>query len=103
MKILTNQTSKTYPIDEILSYRVKIVKKDSIKVNYTHYTYDVYVFSSIQEYNQWILDEQIKLLESKDKKIKELEQHINELKTSQSISENTINSILTEVIPSIIG
>lgn len=102
MKILTNQTSKTYPIDEILSYRVKIVKKDSIKVNYTHYTYDVYVFSSIQEYNQWILDEQKSLLKEKDSKIQELETTVTKLTESMAISEETINAILTEVIPSIL-
>lgn len=101
MKLSTNIISESYPKDEILSYKVTIVKEDSIKEEGGQYVYDAYLFSGIQEYNKWIMDSQKVLLEDKDKKIKELEQIIDSLKTSLVNNEDTINSILTEVIPSI--
>lgn len=102
MKKITDLVSKSYPKDEILSYEVTIIKKDSIKKLNEQYMYDAYLFSSLQEYNQWIMDNQQRLLIEKDNKIKELESVISDLRTSLSTNEDAINSILTEVIPSII-
>ena len=102
MKILINQTSETYPKDEILSYKVTIIKKDSIRVDLTHYVYDAYIFSGLQEYTQWALNKQKELIAEKDRQIQVLEKTVKKLKESMSISEETINAILTEVIPSIL-
>lgn len=102
MKILTDLVSKPYPKDEILSYEVTIIKKDSIKKINEQYIYDAYLFSSLQEYNQWIMSNQQQLLLEKDNKIKELQLIISDLKASLNTNEDAINSILTEVIPSII-
>lgn len=103
MKLLTNLKSKSYPKNEMLSYKVTIVIKDSIKEINGLYIYDAHLFSSLQEYNQWIITNQRVLLEEKDKKIKELESTISDLKASLNTNEDAINSILTEVIPSIMS
>ena len=47
--------SKKYPKDDILSYKVTIVKTDTIKKLSDKYIYDVYIFNGITEYNQWLI------------------------------------------------
>lgn len=79
MKIL-NKKSKTYPKDNIMSYGVTIIKKDTIKKVEDYYEYDAYYFNSLNEYNNW----------EKNKKIIELKNNNNEL-------ENRLSSL--EVVP----
>ena len=80
MKILKNQKSKNYPKNNIMSYKVIIIQKDTIKETDEGYQYDAYYFNSFNEYNNW----------KKDKEIIELRKNNNEL-------ENRLSSL--EVVP----
>ena len=80
MKILKNQKSKNYPKNNIMSYKVIIIQKDTIKETDEGYQYDAYYFNSLNEYNNW----------KKDKEIIELRKNNNEL-------ENRLSSL--EVVP----
>ena len=80
MKILKNQKSKNYPKNDIMSYKVIIIQKDTIKEIDGGYQYDAYYFNSLSEYNNW----------KKDKEIIELRKNNNEL-------ENRLSSL--EVVP----
>lgn len=106
-KIIKNQISQLYPQEFKRSYKVKI--PINIVKTSDGYQYDLMVFNSLNEYNQW-------QIEQKDKKINELEsknsnledrlsnlETIPDLPTKVEINVDTINSILTEVIPSVIG
>lgn len=116
MKVLNNQSSTIPPKSEILSYGCKIpfdVIKDKDK-----YTYSLMLFNSLTEYNQYqmkqnsiLRDKEINELKKKNSeleaKLKELDivptlpSRITANEEAISISEETINSIMTEVIPSL--
>ena len=85
MKILTKK-SKTYPKDNIMSYGVTIIKKDTIKKNDNEYTYDAYYFNSLNEYNDWKLKEQNKY------DIEELKNRLNRLEVDSPLAEQVSNT-----------
>ena len=68
MKILTKK-SKTYPKDNIISYGVTIIKKDTIKKVDDFYIYDAYYFNSLNEYNNWKKDKEIIELKNNNNKL----------------------------------
>lgn len=90
--------SKKYPKDDILSYKVTIVKTDTIKKISDKYIYDVYIFNGITEYNQWLIqkkDEEIQLLKNK---IKEIEnQNIKERIDNQDVLINDLSQTINEL------
>ena len=90
--------SKKYPKDDILSYKVTIVKTDTIKKLSDKYIYDVYIFNGITEYNQWLIqkkDEEIQLLKNK---IKEIEnQNIKERIDNQDVLINDLSQTINEL------
>ena len=79
-KIIKNQTSTSEPKEKIRSYGVKIpinvVEKDGI------YMYDIMEFNSLQEYNQW-------QIEQKDNEIQELKNKISELEVEPPLVDRT--------------
>lgn len=83
MKILTNQKSKSYPKDEILSYKVIIIQKETIKKVDDGYTYDAYYFNSLNEYNDWKTKEETK------SDIAKLKNRINELEVEPPLVNRT--------------
>ena len=97
MRIET-KISKKYPKDDILSYKVTIVKTDTIKKLSDKYIYDVYIFNGITEYNQWLIqkkDEEIQLLKNK---IKEIEnQNIKERIDNQDVLINDLSQTINEL------
>ena len=84
MKLLTKK-SKTYPKDNIMSYGVTIIKKNTIKKNDNEYTYDAYYFNSLNEYNDWKLKEQNKYA------IEELKNRLNRLEVDSPLVEQVSN------------
>ena len=90
--------SKKYPKDDILSYKVTIVKTDTIKKISDKYIYDVYIFNGITEYNQWLIqkkDEEIQLLKNR---IKEIEnQNIKERIDNQDALINDLSQTINEL------
>lgn len=90
--------SKKYPKDDILSYKVTIVKTDTIKKLSDKYIYDVYIFNGITEYNQWLIqkkDEEIQLLKNR---IKEIEnQNIKERIDNQDVLINDLSQTINEL------
>lgn len=106
MTLLTNQTSRQYPKDEIYSYKVIIVKKETIKEENGIYTYDAYKFNSLNEYNNWKVQELNKDIEQKDKEIVELKNKLEELQVEPPLvvrtednaeNINTINSTIDDL------
>ena len=57
MMILVNQKSKQYPKDNILSYKVIIIQKETIRKVSDGYMYDAYKFNSLNAYNSWLLEQ----------------------------------------------
>ena len=92
MKIL-NKKSKTYPKDNIMSYGVTIIKKDTIKKVGDYYEYNAYYFNSLNEYNDWKVEEQNKIInetnsnniENHESLLNDLSQMIVEISTLQQI------------------
>ena len=121
MTLLTNQTSRIYPKDEIYSYKVIVIKKETIKENDGIYTYDAYKFNSLNEYNNWKVQELNKDIEQKDKEIDELKNKINELQVEPPLVQRTndnaknienlneiaddldmvIDSLITDILPNL--
>lgn len=114
--IILNKTSDTKPVNFIRSYSCKIpfdIIKDKDK-----YIYSLMLFNSLTEYNQYQMEQNSI---SRDKEINELKEKNSELEAKLkeldivptlpsritaneeaiSMSEETINSIMTEVIPSL--
>lgn len=89
MKILTNQKCKSYPKDEILSYKVIIIQKETIKRVDDGYTYNAYYFNSLNEYNDWQVEEQNKIIGEKDNEIQELKNKISELEVEPPLVDRT--------------
>lgn len=88
MKILTKK-SKTYPKDNIMSYGVTIIKKDTIKKVDDFYTYNAYYFNSLNEYNDWKVEEQNKIIGEKENEIQELKNKISELEVEPPLVDRT--------------
>ena len=103
MMILVNQKSKQYPKDDILSYKVIIIQKETIKKVSDGYIYDAYKFKSLNEYKSW-LSEQKKNIEIQNlqQKNKQLEDRLSENEANIAITNNTLNDLLSEVIPSLL-
>ena len=91
MKILTKK-SKTYPKDNIMSYGVTIIKKNTIKKNDNEYTYDAYYFNSLNEYNDWKVEEQNKIIKEKDNEIQELKNIIKSLEVEPPLVEQVVDT-----------
>ena len=85
MMILVNQKSKQYPKDDILSYKVIIIQKGTIKKVSDGYVYDAYKFNSINEYNSWLLEQK------KNSEIKKLEQDNKQLEDRLKVLETIPN------------
>lgn len=79
-KIIKNQISQLYPQEFKRSYKVKI--PINIVKTSDGYQYDLMMFNSLNEYNQW-------QIEQKDKKINELESKLNELDITPPLIERT--------------
>ena len=103
MMILVNQKSKQYPKDDILSYKVIIIQKETIKKVSDGYIYDAYKFKSLNEYKSW-LSEQKKNIEIQNlqQKNKQLEDRLSENEANIAVTNNTLNDLLSEVIPSLL-
>ena len=103
MMILRNQKSKQYPKDNILSYKVIIIQKETIKKVSDGYIYDAYKFKSLNDYKSW-LSEQKKNIEIQNlqQKNKQLEDRLSENEANIAVTNNTLNELLSEVIPSLL-
>ena len=116
MMILRNQKSKQYPKDNILSYKVIIIQKETIKKVSDGYVYEAYKFNSINEYNSWLLEQKknidIQKLQQENKQLENrlkvletipnLPDRISENEANISVTNNTLNDLLSEVIPSLL-
>ena len=116
MMILVNQKSKQYPKDDILSYKVIIVQKETIKKVSDGYMYNAYKFKSLNEYKSWLLEQKKNIeIQNLQQENKQLEDRIKVLETIPNLpdrkSENeaniavtnhTLNDLLSEVIPSLL-
>ena len=116
MMILVNQKSKQYPKDNILSYKVIIIQKETIKKVSDGYVYDAYKFNSLNEYNSWLLEQkkniEIQNLQQKNKQLEDrlkvletipnLPDRMSENEANISVTNNTLNDLLSEVIPSLL-
>ena len=116
MTLLTDQKSKQYPKDNILSYKVIIIQKETIKKVSDGYVYDAYKFNSINEYNSWLLEQkkniEIQNLQQENKQLENrlkvletipnLPDRISENEANISVTNNTLNDLLLEVIPSLL-
>lgn len=117
MMILVNQKSKQYPKDNILSYKVIIIQKETIKKVSDCYVYDAYKFNSINEYNSWLLEQkkniEIQNLQQENKQLEDrikaleiipnLPDRISENEANIAVTNNTLNDLLSEVIPSLLA
>ena len=115
MKIL-NKKNKTYPKNNIMSYGVTIIKKDTIKKVGDYYTYDAYYFNSLNEYNSWLLEQkkniEIQNLQQENKQLEDrlkvletipnLPDRISENEENIAVTNHTLNDLLSEVIPSLL-
>ena len=115
MMILRNQKSKQYPKDNILSYKVIIIQKETIKKVSDGYVYEAYKFNSINEYNSWVLEQKknidIQKLQQENKQLENrlkvletipnLPDRISENEANIAVTNNTLNDLLSEVIPSL--
>ena len=116
MMILRNQKSKQYPKDNILSYKVIIIQTETIKKLSDGYVYEAYKFNSINEYNSWLLEQKknidIQKLQQENKQLENrlkvletipnLPDRISENEANISVTNNTLNDLLSEVIPSLL-
>ena len=85
--IIKNKKSLIKPQEYIRSWKVEIpiniVKDNNI------YIYDVMRFNSIQEYDDWKLQELKKTVNEKDKEIQELKNKISELEVEPPLVDRT--------------
>ena len=103
MMILVNQKSKQYPKDDILSYKVIIIQKETIKKVSDGYIYDAYKFKSLNEYKSWLLEQKKNIeIQNLQQKNKQLEDRLSENEANIAITNNTLNDLLSEVIPSLL-
>ena len=103
MMILVNQKSKQYPKDDILSYKVIIIQKETIKKVSDGYIYDAYKFKSLNEYKSWLLEQKKNIeIQNLQQKNKQLEDRLSENEANISVTNNTLNDLLSEVIPSLL-
>ena len=103
MIILVNQKSKQYPKDDILSYKVIIIQKETIKKVSDGYIYDAYKFKSLNEYKSWLLEQKKNIeIQNLQQKNKQLEDRLSENEANIAITNNTLNDLLSEVIPSLL-
>ena len=113
MEILTNQKSLQYPKDNLLSYKVIIIQKETIRKVSDGYMYDAYKFNSLNEYNNWIAEEkknsEIKKLEQDNKQLEDrlkvleiipnLPDRMVENEANIAVTNETLNDLLSEVMP----
>ena len=103
MMILVNQKSKQYPKDDILSYKVIIIQKETIKRVSDGYIYDAYKFKSLNEYKSWLLEQKKNIeIQNLQQKNKQLEDRLSENEANIAVTNNTLNDLLSEVIPSLL-
>ena len=103
MMILVNQKSKQYPKDDILSYKVIIIQKETIKKVSDGYIYDAYKFKSLNEYKSWLLEQKKNIeIQNLQQKNKQLEDRLSENEANIAVTNNTLNDLLSEVIPSLL-
>ena len=104
MMILVNQKSKQYPKDDILSYKVIIIQKETIKKVSDGYIYDAYKFKSLNEYKSWLLEQKKNIeIQNLQQKNKQLEDRLSENEANIAVTNNTLNDLLSEVIPSLLA
>ena len=117
MMILVNQKSKQYPKDNILSYKVIIIQKETIKKVSDGYMNEAYKFNSINEYNSWLLEQkkniEIQNLQQENKQLEDrlkvletipnLPDRMSENEVNIAVTNQTLNDLLSEVIPSLLA
>ena len=88
MEILTDQKSKQYPKDNILSYKVIIIQKETIKKVSEGYVYDAYKFNSINAYNSWLLEQKKNIeIQNLQQENKQLEDRLKVLETIPNLPD----------------